>query len=95
MVPIGSYIYKGLGFKKTHARPKVSSCSLCVQMQNFQIDLYASHHDDKGLTSETVSNPQLNAFLCNSCLVMVSLHSKRTVTKTVTILQCLEDSLSF
>lgn len=44
------------------------------------------HHDDNNLPSGTVIKPQLNAFSSKSCLVMLSLHSNRTVAKT----ECLQ-----
>lgn len=44
------------------------------------------HHDDNGLPSGTVINPQLNAFSFKSCPVMPSLHSNRGVAKT----ECLQ-----
>lgn len=44
------------------------------------------HHDDNGLPSGTVINPQLNDFSSKSCLVMPSLCSNRRVAKT----ECLQ-----
>lgn len=43
----------------------------------------ASCHDDNGLNLETVNHPQLNAFLCKNAMVSESLHSGRTLTKTL------------
>jgi hypothetical protein len=45
--------------------------------------LPCSHLDDNKITSEPVSQPQLNVVFVRLALVMVSVHSSKTLTKTL------------
>jgi hypothetical protein len=45
--------------------------------------LLCSHLDDNGLNSETVSWPQLNVVLIRVSLVMMSVHSSKTLRQSV------------
>lgn len=82
----------GLKVSKAHIRLSVSLCQTSIDQDQLLATspalsrpacCHTSHHDENGLTSETVNKPSITCFLfIRMVLAMVSLQINKAVTKT-------------